>query len=126
MSENPIATHTAEIVAPQWAIIELMGHIRYGGRVSKDNALGTPMLRVDVPMKDGTTITQIVNPSSVYRITFCSEEIARAVSADETAEPIQPWQRHHLLRDLAGTTGAEVYDSDPEEPANGYDHQIPL
>ena len=55
---------TTEAV-PQWAIIELMGHIRYGGRVGKDSQFLTAMLRVDVPQKDGSFVSQLVNPASI-------------------------------------------------------------
>ncbi len=77
--------------APQWAVIELMGHIRYGGQVSKDNQLGTAMLRVDVPQGD-TMITQLINPSSIYRLTMCSEEIARAAAKAGDSKPMGTWE----------------------------------
>lgn len=32
-----------------WAILELMGHRRLGGRVSQVEQYGVPMLRIDVP-----------------------------------------------------------------------------
>jgi len=66
-----IETTTTE--APQWAIIELMGHIRYGGQVSKDTQLGTPLLCVEVLQQDGSFVTQLVNLASIYRITMCDE-----------------------------------------------------
>jgi hypothetical protein len=83
--------------APQWAIIELMGHIRYGGQVSKDNQFGTAMLRVDVPQTDGSFVSQLVNPSSIYRITMCTEEIARVAARQGDSKPLSEWSLKHLL-----------------------------
>lgn len=90
-------TNTSKQDAPQWAVIELMGHIRYGGLVSKDNQLGTAMLRVDVPMPGGSFASQLVNPSSIYRISFCAEDIARAAAQSGQAKPMHQFELSHLL-----------------------------
>ncbi len=76
---------------PQWAIIELMGHIRYGGLVSKDTQLGTSMLRVDVPEGENF-VSQLVNPNSIYRLTMCSEQLARAACAGNSHRPLNSWE----------------------------------
>lgn len=109
--------------APQWAVVELMGHIRYGGMVQKDNMLGTAMLRVDVPQGDGQFVTQMINPSSIYRITFCSEEIARVAAANGRSLPISEWE----LRDRTAapspvpqlTPGDINEDEDDDYDING-------
>lgn len=87
--------NTAE--APQWAIIELMGHIRYGGLVSKDTQLGTPLLRVEVPQPDGSFVTQMVNPASIYRLTMCDEALGRAAASQGQSKPMNSWELQHLL-----------------------------
>lgn len=74
-----------------WAIVELMGHVKTGGLISKDTELGTPLLRLDVPTEDGT-VTQYINPSSLYRITMCEEEIARIAARGGQQAPIHRWQ----------------------------------
>jgi hypothetical protein len=84
-------------VAPQWAVVELMGHNRYGGMVSKDNQFGTSMLRVDVPQADGSFVSQLINPQSLYRITMCSEEIARAAAKLGQSRPMDQWELRHLV-----------------------------
>ena len=86
-----------EYNTPVWAIIELMGHVRTGGLVSKDTSLGTPLLRVDVPQKDGSSITQFVNPSSIYRLTIASEELSRAAALDSLSLPLSKFEIRHLL-----------------------------
>lgn len=75
-----------------WAVIELMGHNKTGGRVSKDSQLGTAMLRLDIPQEDGTEVTQLVNPSSCYRITFCEEAVARAAARHGNHAPYSMWE----------------------------------
>lgn len=79
-----------------WAILELMGHIRYGGRVSKDNQFGTAMLRVDVPQADGSFVTQFVNPASLFRVTICAEEIARVAAKRGSPDPLNKWELSHV------------------------------
>jgi hypothetical protein len=101
--------------AAEWAVIELMGHNRYGGRVSKDTKLSTPMLRVDVPQTDGTFATQLINPSSIYRITFCEESIARAAAEHGSSKPIETWKLSHVLAEQKALEAPPTDDHD-EEP----------
>lgn len=99
--------------APQWAVIELMGHVRYGGQVSKDTQLGTAMLRVDVPQGD-TMITQLINPSSIYRLTMCSEEIARAAAKAGDPKPMGTWELQHLAL-AAPETAPDFFDDQDDD-----------
>lgn len=114
-------TDTTENNQPMWAILELMGHVKTGALLSKDTQLGTAMLRADVPQADGTNVTQLVNPSSIYRITFCSEEIARACAKSCTSKPMESWELRHLLpppepvHEHQADTGYEQEDEDNVE-----------
>ncbi len=83
--------------APQWAVVELMGHGRAAGLVSKDTAFGTPMLRLDVPQHDGTFATQFINPQSIYRMSLCEEAVARLAAKDCRSAPVSEWSLKHLL-----------------------------
>lgn len=102
---------TTPPAAPIWAIIELMGHARCAGIVSKDTQLGTPLLRVEVPQSDGSFVTQLVNPQSIYRLTMCSEEIGRAAASQNNPKPMHPWELKHLLP--ATTETDEEEDAGP-------------
>jgi hypothetical protein len=95
---------------PVWAVIELMGHVRYGGLVSRDSQLGTGMLRCEVPTKNGL-VTQFINPSSIYRLTICSEAIARLAAAAGDPSPLRAWELSGI-NSLPETSGG-----DDEEPA---------
>lgn len=99
---------------PEWAIVELMGHVRYGGLVSKDTLFSTPLIRVDVPQPDGSFISQLVNPSSIYRLTMCAEPLARTAAAAGNSSPMHIWEVKHLLPDKP---------QPPEEPDDDYDYE---
>jgi hypothetical protein len=105
----------SESETPQWAIVELMGHVRYGGLVSKDSQFGTAMLRVDVPQKDGSFVSQLVNPTSIYRLTLCSEEIGRVAAAQGDPTPMSVWELKHLLPAPDGTEAENLL---PEEESD--------
>lgn len=78
--------------APQWAIVELMGHVKTGGLISKDTQLGTALLRLDVPRQDGRMVSQLINPASLYRVTFAEERLARAAAAASDPMPLHSWE----------------------------------
>jgi hypothetical protein len=90
MTTEPTAT--TEELPETWAVIELKGHIRTGGRISKDNQFGTALLRLDVPQPEGQFVTQLINPSSLYRATICDEALARLAAQSGRHEPFQPWE----------------------------------
>lgn len=102
----------------QWAIVELMGHSRTGGKVSKDTTLGTALLRLDVPVGNGEFATQLINPSSIYRLTFCAEAIARVAAEAGSNKPIHEYEVRHLLPPAQPKASeAECNrDNDEEEP----------
>lgn len=104
-------TETTTAETPVWAIVELMGHVRYGGMVSKDNQFGTAMLRIDVPQADGTFVSQLINPASLYRLTMCSEDLARAAAKKGNPAPMYSWEVSHLLLAPADSTPDQDEDS---------------
>jgi hypothetical protein len=86
MSAAPEATkQTFE----KWAVVEVMGHLQLAGKVSEENLFGTVLMRVDVPdetQADGF-YTRYFGGSSIYSLTPCTEEVARAVAAQRTRKP---------------------------------------
>ena len=83
-----------------WAILELLGHVRTGGKVSETEMFGTKMGRIDIPKPDGGFTTQFFSGGAVYRMTPCGEAEARAVAANSQPEPIHAWE---MPRGLPGT-----------------------
>lgn len=79
-----------------WAIVEVMGHNTYAGKVSEQTVSGCGFIRVDVPeLPDGgkwqaaqPAFTKLIGTGSIYAITPCSEEVARKAAARVRSQPI--------------------------------------
>lgn len=85
----------------QWCVVELMGHQRTAGRV-RPATFPAGHVRLDIPATNGhEAMTQILNPSSVYRMTPTTEAIATAVAASCRPTPVHRWE---LPAALAGDT----------------------
>lgn len=75
-----------------WAVLELMGHVRTAGRVTEEERFGSKVGRIDIPTKDGGFVTTYFTALSIYRLTACSEEAARAVAISNAPEPVHTWE----------------------------------
>lgn len=73
-----------------WALVEVMGHQRYAGRVTEQAIGGCAFVRVDVPATaDRLAYTKLLGQGSIFAITPCSEEVARAVAVQCCSRPIE-------------------------------------
>ena len=80
-----------------WGIVDVMGHQRYVGLITEQVIAGTGFIRVDVPAAgDICAWTKLIGTSSVYAITPCSEEIARAMAKERKDAPIQSYELPRL------------------------------
>jgi hypothetical protein len=75
-----------------WAIVELLGHVRMAGRVTEEELFGSKIGRVDCPSPDGSFVTVYFGGGSVYRLSPCSEAVARAVAQVSRPEPVHRWE----------------------------------
>lgn len=85
-----------------WAILELMGHRRLGGSVREVEMFGTKVCRIDIPsatVTGRTHATQFYGGSSIYCLTPCTEETARAVAKMSQPEPVQRWELPAMPRE---------------------------
>lgn len=69
-----------------WAIVEVMGHRQFAGFVSEQAIGGVSFVRIDTPevFKNGEhfpAFTKLLGASSIYAISPCTEETARAFAA---------------------------------------------
>lgn len=82
-----------------WALVEVMGHRRFAGRVTEQTIAGAGFVRVDVPEQDGRpAFTKVFSPTSIYAITPLSEETARGLVTGCRAEPLESWDIAELRR----------------------------
>ena len=76
-----------------WAVVELMGHVKTAGQVSEETHFGTVLGRIDVPeIGDKSANTFFFGGSSIFRITPCTEEVARLVLQQSFQAPIVAYQ----------------------------------
>lgn len=80
----------------QWAILELLGHVKVAGLVTEESHFGTALGRIDIPADDGTMTTQYFGGASIYRLTPTTEEIARSVAVRNQPTPAHPWELRQL------------------------------
>lgn len=76
----------------EWAIVELMGHVKMAGRLTEVELFGSKLARIDIPGPNDQFVTQYFGASSVYRITPTTEEIARAAAVRNQPVPIHRWE----------------------------------
>lgn len=95
----------------EWAIVELLGHVRLAGLVSEEEHFGGKVGRIDVPTSDDGFITQYFGHGSIYRLTPCTEDIARAVALRNQPRPVHqfelqpPAEVHATIEDNYGWDG---------------------
>jgi hypothetical protein len=92
----------------QWGIVELMGHKVVAGAISKDEMLGKPMLRVDVPATSVfSAFTQFYGESAIYCVTFTSEEVARRTAEAAKVNPVSVYVPDLVTREQLEAVKAE-------------------
>lgn len=75
-----------------WGVLELMGHVKVAGFVTEEELFGGKMGRIDIPGKDGKTITQYFGGHTVYRLTPVSEETARMFAERNRPRPVHVYE----------------------------------
>ena len=72
-----------------WAIVEIMGHSRFAGRVSECQAFGAPLIRVEVPeVDDQPAFEKHFGAAAIFAITPCDEAYARAAAQAFRSRPL--------------------------------------
>lgn len=108
-----------------WAILEILGHQRYSGRVTEQTVGGAAFVRIDVPESDGCpAFTKLFGAGSIYSITPVSEEIGRALAKELRKAPLSIYELPDEFREriqkpalshVPGEHDDEFSDMDDEE-----------
>lgn len=93
----------------QWAIVEVMGHRRFAGFVTEAAIGGASFVRVDVPDVDCggemlPAFTKLLGAGSIYAISPCTEETARAFAASFAQRSFATYEAPRLPAPSAVTT----------------------
>lgn len=112
-----------------WAIVEVMGHQSYAGRVSTEYFGGAAFFRVDVPAMPESTVTQygsnyiraaspeyskLIGAGSIYAITPSTEGAVRAYLDSKVYRPLTLVDVPSLPAAQGGKTDA-VEDGEEDE-----------
>lgn len=93
----------------EWALVELFGHNKIAGRVSEATIAGGAFIRVDVPAcGEQKAFTRYFGPSAIYSINPVSEEIARALVAQQNGRPVERYELPKLAAPAAAPENADV------------------
>lgn len=79
----------------EWCIVEMMGHRRIAGHVTERTIAGHGFLEVRIPSEP--PMMQLIQPSSIYALTPCTEETARAYAKTLSPEPLTLFDARRML-----------------------------
>ncbi|TWU66468.1 hypothetical protein [Crateriforma conspicua] len=99
-----------------WAIVDVMGHQRYVGKVTEQVVSGCGFVRVDIPAtSDQPAWTKLIGTGSIYAITPVSKEIAVTLAQRSGVAPVQPYQLQPERKSLLVECDDKVDDDFDDE-----------
>lgn len=82
-----------------WAIIGLFGHQKLAGKLSERQIAGFNFAMVSIPeTKSVPAFDRFINPSAIYDINPCTEEMARGYANQLNVKPIDAFDAREVLR----------------------------
>lgn len=101
-----------------WCVLELLGHVRLGGKVSEVEMFGQKMGRINIPHGDGF-VSRVFGGAAVYSLTPCGEAEARAVAKASNPEPLHSWEVRQLLEDRRDGATSPPFREEDDYPMEG-------
>jgi hypothetical protein len=99
----------------EWAIVDVMGHQRFVGKVTEQVIAGQGFVRVDIPATPTVGAwTKLIGTASIYAITPVSETIAVAMAQEREDVPLSRYELPESLR--APRLAAPPSDDDGFDP----------
>jgi len=105
-----------------WCVVEIMGRKKFAGFVTEHVIGGSSFVRIDVPeitLDDGTQLpafTKLFGSSSIYCLSPCTEETARAFVSEIRAESFHAYEAPRLSAPSRSTADADPnFDDDDHE-----------
>lgn len=103
-----------------WAVVEVMGHRVFAGRVTEQVIAGAGFVRVDVPRdSQHEPFTKMIGTASIYAITPCSEAVARKAAAQNQERPVEVWGMCRALPARSDCEDDDGGDYQDDGPADG-------
>ena len=103
-----------------WAVVEVMGHKRFAGFVTEQTIAGAAFVRVDVPAVETLpAFTKLLGAASIYAITPCTEETARAFAAKMQERAFSTYEAPRLTHETAAN--ARKHHEDYYESPSDYE-----
>lgn len=102
----------------QWCVVEIMGHKRFAGLVTEQSVGGTSFVRIDIPEVTTSSgqklpaFTKLFGAASIYCLSPCTEETARAFAATIRAEGFALYEAPRLS---APPNPVRVFTSTPND-----------
>lgn len=111
----------AETAFEGWAIVELMGHRQRGGYVKDVEMFGGKLLRIDIPVAEGVTVTEFYGVTAIYALRPCAEAIVRDhIKMSMDVRPVQPVEyRRREAKALARDGERYLFEPDGGEDTRG-------
>lgn len=90
-----------------WAIVQLMGHVKYAGHAEAKTLFGRSLIYLTVPQltdSEGSLVKEgfvkIISPDALYDITPVTEAYAREMAKYLEKEPIEGYQHQFVVNTL--------------------------
>jgi hypothetical protein len=104
----------------QWAIVDVMGHQRYVGRVTEQVIAGCGFIRVDVPNEDGSiAFTKLIGTASIYAISPVQQDVALQMNRGRRPTPIEAYALPQPKAQPAMTRDPDEYYDDGHDDDDG-------